>query len=83
MDRLIELVRRGIRKNFQYLSIDSNNKVYISDFKPVPKLKGWGRDENTKYLNTAQFICIGIYELTCDWKNTLLDLKLIQSKGIH
>ena len=72
---LIEMVRRTRDNGHKYCAVDADEEAYSYDGQPnITYLGPWWRHSNgsNKY--------IAAYKLSCDWKDTLIDVDKIKVK---
>lgn len=68
---LIELVTEAQDLGYRYLAIDESTRAYAYKSKPHKNDTQW------KSEGASSYIRLGTYNLTCDWKHTLIDLNTL------
>ena len=71
MKTLIELIKKAKEQNCLYLAIDKDEDVWGFFEKPRVNDYGWVVKQIGNYLY------LGNYNLTCDWKDSLIDLNTL------
>jgi hypothetical protein len=68
---LIELVNEAKEQNYRYIAVDKDKIIYAFQQEPYVKGSIWSDKQYSRYR------CLGKYNLTCDWKDSLIDLNAL------
>ena len=70
---LIETVRQARRNNHNWIAIDKTSQMYSYEDEPlqINISNAWELAKDSEYRH------IGHYNLTCDWKKSLIDVNRI------
>ena len=71
--KLIELIRKARENRHRFVAIDENGNAYSYPNKPKP---AYG--EHFFYDTSGYYSRIGYYKLTCNWKDSIIDINQLQ-----
>ena len=71
--KLIELVRMARENGHRWIAVDKN--VFAYSYGLIPTIY-----DNKFRIDGIEYIYLGEYNLTCDWKGTLIDVDKIKVK---